>query len=170
MLGAPREKTASGLGRADSRGGSHGGHGGLGGRQQHHRAQQGARAEGHRLDRDGAGRHGPDGGHLQCRQRSPPEQHKFTVVVPKGAYSKVDATMSLIVDSKPFLNGDFIELLSPTGQSVGTDQQKPEMQVNVADPAPGTWTAVVCQFLPDDRSGGHAYNGSVVIATKKHKH
>lgn len=100
----------------------------------------------------------------------PPEQHKFTVVVPKGAYSKVDATMSLIVDSKPFLNGDFIELLSPTGQSVGTDQQKPEMQVNVADPAPGTWTAVVCQFLPDDRSGGHAYNGSVVIATKKHKH
>jgi hypothetical protein len=99
----------------------------------------------------------------------PPEEHKFTVKVPAGAYKKVDATMSLIVDSSPFLNGDFIELLSPSGQSVGSDQQKPEMQVNVADPAPGTWTAVVCQFLPDDHSAGHAYQGTVVVTTQKHK-
>lgn len=110
-------------------------------------------------------------GDTSCTNGSilPPEQHKFTVKVPAGAYKKVDATMSLFVDSSPFLNGDFIELISPTGQSAGSDQQKKEMQVNVADPAPGTWTAVVCQFLPDDHSAGHAYQGTVVVATKKHK-
>lgn len=98
-----------------------------------------------------------------------PEKHKFKVAVPKNVYKTVDAMMALIVDSKPSLNGDFIELISPTGQSVGTDQQKPEMEVNVPDPAPGTWTAVVCQFLPDDTSAGHTYQGTVTITTKKHK-
>jgi hypothetical protein len=81
----------------------------------------------------------------------------------------VDANMALIVDSKPFLNGDFIELISPTGQSVGTDQQKLEMYINVPDPTPCTWTAVVCQFLPDDTSAGHAYQGRVEVTTNKHK-
>jgi hypothetical protein len=99
----------------------------------------------------------------------PPETHKIAVKVAPGAYKVVDANLALVVDSSPTLNGDFIELIDPSGQSVGTDQQKPEMTVNVPNPVPGTWTAVVCQFLPDDRSGEHPYQGRVEVTTTKHK-
>lgn len=108
----------------------------------------------------------PEG--LSCTQGSllTPEKHTFTVSVAKGAYGVVNAVMSVTVASQPFLNGDFMELLDPSGHSVGTDQQKPQMEVDVANPVAGKWTAVVCQFLPDDASNGHAYDGQVTITTK----
>lgn len=93
------------------------------------------------------------------------EKHTFTVAVPKGAYNIVNASLALTVESNPFLNGDFIELLDPSGQNVGADQQKAQMEVDVPNPEPGTWTAEVCQFLPDDHTDGHPYTAQVTITT-----
>src|SRR5205085_1602919 len=94
------------------------------------------------------------------------DTHKINVTVAPGAYKTVKAKMSLIVDSSPSpLNGDFIELVDPTGTSAGIDQQKKEMEVDVTNPMPGTWTAYVCEFLPD-QVPSHDHQAQIVIKTK----
>ena len=94
------------------------------------------------------------------------DTHKINITVPAGAYNTVKAKLAFIVDSSPSpLNGDFIELVDPTGASVGADQQKKEMEVDVTNPMPGTWTALVCEFLPD-QVPSHDYQAQIVIKTK----
>lgn len=90
--------------------------------------------------------------------------HQFKVSVPSGAYSLVKAKMVVTVESDPTLNGDFMELLDPSGNSWGIDMQKSMMEVDVTNPKPGTWTVLTCEFLPDS-VGDHPYTGTVTIKT-----
>jgi hypothetical protein len=92
--------------------------------------------------------------------------HTFNVVVPAGAYKKVKAKMYVSITSSPVLAGDFMEVLDPQGNSVGTDQQKPTIEVEVFNPAPGKWTVLTCQFIPDS-AGDHSYSGEITVTTKK---
>ena len=95
--------------------------------------------------------------------------HVFTVAVPKGAYNAVKAKMFVDVESSPFpLNGDFMEVLDPAGNSWGVDYQKEVMEVEVINPKPGNWTVLTCEFLPDT-VGDHPYKGTVTIKTSKKK-
>lgn len=93
------------------------------------------------------------------------DAHKIHVTVPPTAYKVVKAKMSLIVDSSPTLSADFIELVDPSGNSAGTDQQKKEMEVDVTNPAPGDWTALVCSAFTDSVPS-HPYQAQIVITTK----
>jgi hypothetical protein len=93
------------------------------------------------------------------------ESHPIKVSVPTGAYDVVKANMSVTVDSSPTLAGDFIELLDPSGSSVGTDGQHPEDEIDVVNPQAGTWTLLTCMFIPDS-AGPHDYSGTVTIKTK----
>ena len=68
-------------------------------------------------------------------------------------------------DGEQVSRSDFIELLDPSGNSVGTDGQHAEDEVDVFNPQPGTWTLLTCMFLPDS-AGPHNYTGAVTIKTK----
>ena len=92
------------------------------------------------------------------------DSHPFQVTVQSGAYKVVKAKLAYVVSSSPLLNGDFIQLIDPAGNSVGVDQQKKTMEVDVDNPSPGTWTALVCSFIPDSASS-HAYETTVTITT-----
>jgi hypothetical protein len=92
------------------------------------------------------------------------DAHKINIAEAPGAYNVVKATMTVAVDSGPSLNGDFIELVDPSGDSAGTDQQHPEMTVQVMNPQPGTWTLLVCEFVPDSLPT-HDYSASLTIKT-----
>jgi len=94
------------------------------------------------------------------------DSHDVKVTVPAGAYSVVKATMVITVQSSMgLLNGDFMEVLDPSGASYGMDRQKGEMVVEVPSPVSGTYKVLVCTFVPDDEPD-HAYTGSVMIKTK----
>jgi hypothetical protein len=90
--------------------------------------------------------------------------HPFTVKVPSGAYNLVRAKMMVTVESSPTLNGDFMELVDPAGNSAGIDMQASTMEVDVINPRPGQWTVLTCEFLPDS-VGDHPYTGRVTIKT-----
>ena len=95
------------------------------------------------------------------------ESHPIKVTVPANAYKTVKATMAVTVDPTVTLDsgGDLMELLDPSGTSVGTDGQKTEEEIDVTNPMPGTWTLLTCQFLPSD-AGTDNYTGTVTIKTK----
>ncbi|MDP9183103.1 MAG: hypothetical protein M3P04_10060 [Actinomycetota bacterium] len=93
------------------------------------------------------------------------DSHSVKVTVPAGAYKIVKATMSIAVQSSPLLNGDFIEVLDPSGASVGMDGQKGEMVVDVFNPVPGVYKVLVCTFIPD-AVPDHDYTANVTIKTK----
>jgi hypothetical protein len=93
------------------------------------------------------------------------DAHSVKVTVPAGAYKVVKATMTIAVDSSPTLNGDFMEVLDPSGASVGMDGQKSEMAVDVFNPVPGEYKVLVCTFIPDALPD-HAYTANVTIKTK----
>ena len=93
------------------------------------------------------------------------DSHDVKVTVPAGAYNVVKATMVVAVDSSPTLNGDFIEVIDPSGASVGLDGQKGEMVVEVPSPVSGTYKVLVCTFIPD-AVPDHDYAASVMIKTK----
>ena len=99
-----------------------------------------------------------------CNGNVATASHKIHVTVPRGAYNVVKAKLSFVVDSAPPLNGDLIELRDPSGATVGTDQQKSEMVVEVSNPVAGDYTALVCALLPDGPA--HDYTASVTISTK----
>jgi hypothetical protein len=105
-------------------------------------------------------------GHCQGNLDPFNSAHTFNVVVPAGAYKKVKAKLNVAISSSPVLAGDFMELLDPQGNSVGTDEQKPTIEVEVINPAPGKWTVLTCQFIPDS-AGDHAYTGTFTVSTKK---
>jgi hypothetical protein len=92
--------------------------------------------------------------------------HAFNVAVPRGAYNLVKAKMFVDVESSPFLNGDFMEVLDPAGNSQGVDYQKEQMEVEVINPKAGKWTVLTCEFVPDT-PGDHPYTGTVTIKTSK---
>jgi hypothetical protein len=93
------------------------------------------------------------------------DKHVIHVSVAPGAYGVVKAKLALTVDSAPLVTGDFIELKDPSGQSMGVDQQHPEMYVEVSNPVPGDWTALVCSAFPDS-APSHDYKATVTITTK----
>ena len=93
------------------------------------------------------------------------DSHDVRVTVPSGAYKVVRATMVIAVQSSPTLNGDFVEVLDPSGTSVGMDGQKGEMVVEVPSPVAGTYKVLVCTFIPDSVPD-HDYSASVMIKTK----
>jgi hypothetical protein len=105
-------------------------------------------------------------GHCQGNLDPFNSAHTFNVVVPAGAYKKVKAKMFVSISSSPVLAGDFMEVLDPQGNSVGTDQQKPTIEVEVINPVPGKWTVLTCQFIPDS-AGDHSYSGTITVTTKK---
>ena len=93
------------------------------------------------------------------------DAHTIHVTVAPGAYSVVKAKLTLTVDSSPTLSADFIELKDPSGAVAGTDQQHPEMSVEVSNPIPGNWTALVCSAFTDS-APSHDYTAEATVTTK----
>jgi hypothetical protein len=93
------------------------------------------------------------------------DSHKIHVNVAKGAYNVVKARLEYVVDIHDTLQYafDFIELKDPSGGTVGIAQQTQEMSIEILNPVPGDYTALVCSFMPTMPA---TYTASATVVTK----
>src|SRR3954451_2918805 len=89
------------------------------------------------------------------------DEHAISVVVPKGVYHQVNATMSVSITWTPpgpeDVNDEILTLFGPDGKEIGaSDGGTTTEAISVLNPAPGTYKAQACGFAnstPQDYKG-----------------
>jgi len=97
------------------------------------------------------------------------DEHAINVVVPKGVYKTVNATMVVAVTWTPpgpeDANDEILTLIGPDGKTISSsDGGSTTEAISVLNPVAGTYKAQACGFA---NSTPQAYKGSVKVSTTK---